>query len=257
MDWGAGHYEHVAVQIRPAAQLLVDRVEPKPGELVLDVGCGTGNAALIAAGRGARVIGVDPSPRLLDVARASARDAGLEVQFVLGEAATVPVPDGCVDAIVSAFGVIFAPDAAAAAAELARVLRPGGRIVLSAWLRQGALAGQARLRHELLSGLPGHGPGAALYAWHDLDALTTLLGPHGFSVRLEEQALTFGAGSPEAFADAELADHPSWVQARKLLEPAGRWVNAREDLIELFAKANEDPAGFRITSRYVIAVVTR
>jgi SAM-dependent methyltransferase len=257
MDWGLGHYENLAAQLRPVAHILVERAEPRRNELILDVGCGTGNAALIAASSGARVIGVDPSSRLLDFARTSVMDAGLDLQFVLGDAASLPVPGGCVDAIVSSFGVIFAPDAPAAAAELARVLRPGGRIALSAWLRHGALAEQAQLRRDLLLRAGGQRPSGDLYAWHDIEALTTLLAPHGFSVKLEEHELAFRAESAQAYADAELADHPLWVQARELLEPAGWWRRARDELIELFARANEDPAGFRVTSSYVVAVAAR
>ena len=62
MDWGLGHYEDLAVQLRPAAEVAVGQLAPRPDEVVLDLGCETGNAAMIAASRGARVIGVDPSP---------------------------------------------------------------------------------------------------------------------------------------------------------------------------------------------------
>lgn len=257
MDWGIGHYEHLAVKLRPAAEIIIGHLAPRPGEVVLDLGCGTGNAAMIAAGLGARVTGVDPSPRLVEVARATAAAEGLDADFILGSAASLPLPDGSVDAIVSVFGVIFAPDPAAAAAEIGRVLRPGGRLVLSAWLPQGAIADQARLRGELIAGVRDEGPRSALFAWHDQEALTGLLAPHGFSVAMRDHALVLTDTSPEAYADVQLADHPGWVEARQVLEPAGRWEHARADLTHLFADANEDPAAFRITSRYVIATATK
>jgi 2-polyprenyl-3-methyl-5-hydroxy-6-metoxy-1,4-benzoquinol methylase len=72
MDWSLGHYEHTAAQLMPAARVVVDRAAPAEGERVVDVGCGTGNAALLAAARGARVTGVDPAARLLEVAREQA-----------------------------------------------------------------------------------------------------------------------------------------------------------------------------------------
>lgn len=77
LDWSLGNYEHTAAQLLPAARVVVDRAAPAAGERVADVGCGTGNAALLAAARGARVTGVDPAPRLLEVAReqAAARDS--------------------------------------------------------------------------------------------------------------------------------------------------------------------------------------
>ena len=124
-DWSIGCYERTAAQLLPAAEAVVARAAPLAGELVVDVGCGTGNAALLAAARGARVIGVDPAARLLEVARAEAAARELEATFVAGEAAAIPLPEASADAVVSVFGVIFAPDAAAAAAELTRVSRDG------------------------------------------------------------------------------------------------------------------------------------
>lgn len=253
MDWDRGHFEYFAEQLWPVAEVVVDALGPQPGEVVLDVGCGTGNAALVAAGRGARVTGVDPAPRLLEVARIAATTAGRDADFVAGDAAHLPMPDRSVDGVTSVFGVIFAPDEKAAAAELARVLHPGGRMVLTAWLPNGALAEQAALRHELLADLPGQQANGDLFPWHDVDALAGLLAPYGFTVSMQEEAVAFTAASPEAYADAELTNGPLWVQARDLLEPAGRWAPVRADLVRLFAAANEDPAGFRLTSHYLVA----
>ena len=110
VDWGVGRYERTAAQLAPVAGVVVERAAPQPGERVLDLGTGTGNAALLAAARHATVIGVDPAARLLEVARARAADAGLDATFELGEGAAIPVESGTIDATVSVFGVIFAPD---------------------------------------------------------------------------------------------------------------------------------------------------
>src|SRR4051794_22176142 len=122
MDWSRGHYERMAAQMRPAADIVVDRLDVQPGEVVVDLGCGTGNAALVAAQGGARVTGIDPSPRMLALARANAEAAGLDITFLEGDAGAMPIPNESVDTLVSVFGVIFAPDAAAAAAEISRAL---------------------------------------------------------------------------------------------------------------------------------------
>jgi hypothetical protein len=82
-----------------------------------------------------------------------------------------------------------------------------------------------------------------------------LFAPHGFSVAVRDDALVFADASPEAYVDAELADHPGWVEAHKLLDPLGKWNGVRADLTKLFADANEDLGAFRITSRYVVATV--
>jgi ubiquinone/menaquinone biosynthesis C-methylase UbiE len=139
---------------------------PAEGECVVDVGCGTGNAALLAAARGAGVTGVDPAARLLEVGRAQAAAQGLDVTFALGEAAALPVPDGDAEVVLSAFGVIFAPDAAAAGAEMTRVTAPAGRIVLSAWVPEGAIHEAAHLAQEAVrrAGRCSLGPAAVRVA---------------------------------------------------------------------------------------------
>src|SRR5919199_6366535 len=101
LDWGLGRYEDTAARLEPAARAVVERAAPAAGEHVLDVGCGTGNAALLAAARGARVTGVDPAPRLLDVAREEAAARGLDATFTAGEAAALPLGDGEADVVLS------------------------------------------------------------------------------------------------------------------------------------------------------------
>ena len=89
-DWGLGRYEDTATRLEPAARVVVEAAAPVAGERVVDVGCGTGNAALLAAERGASVTGVDPAPRLLEVARAQAAARGLDATFAPGHAAELP-----------------------------------------------------------------------------------------------------------------------------------------------------------------------
>src|SRR3954469_15601168 len=99
LDWGTGNYERTADQLLPAARLVVDRAAPAAGERVVDVGCGTGNATLLAAARGARVTGVDPAGRLLEVAREQAARGKLEADFVKGDAAAILLADGEADLV--------------------------------------------------------------------------------------------------------------------------------------------------------------
>lgn len=256
-DWGLGHYEHTAAQLLPAARVLIEDAAPRRGERVVDVGCGTGNAALLAAEHGASTTGVDPAARLLDVARERAAAAGLDATFVLGDAASLPIGDGEADLVVSVFGVIFARDPRAAAAELARVTAPGGRIVLSAWIPGGAISEAVRLAGRTVARAVGAPPPAPPFPWHEREALGDLFGPHGFEVTTDEHRIAFTGKSPSAFLDADSANHPLAVAARAVLEPRGEADALRERMIAIYEAANEDPDAFRVTSRYVVATARR
>lgn len=257
MDWDAGSYEHVAAQLYPAARVAVDRAAPVPGERVLDLGCGTGNATLLAAARGAQVTGVDPSPRLLDVARQRAAAEGLGVTFLHGEAANLPVGDASADLVLSVFAVVFAPDPQAAVRELARVTAPSGRVVLSAWIPEGPIAEAGRVAFQALSDALGGPPGPAPFPWHDPAALTDLFGPHGFAIHTEEQPIAFTAPSVRAYVEGEFHNHPMIVSGHAILEPRGEAQAVLDRTLEIFEAANEDPAAFRVTSRYVVATARR
>ena len=160
IDWGAGHYETTAAQLAPAAAVVVQRASLRPGERVLDLGCGTGNAALLAVRAGSTVTGVDPAACLLKVAQDRAAAEGAAIDFTPGDAASIPLAEASVDVIVSVFAVIFAPDPGAAAAEVCRVLGPCGRIVLSAWLPAGTVFEMNSLAADTVRRAVG-APGAA------------------------------------------------------------------------------------------------
>jgi SAM-dependent methyltransferase len=256
MDWGQGRYERTAEQLLPAAEELIEAAEPAAGERVADVGTGTGNGALLAAARGASVIGIDPAERLLSVAAERAEEQGLDLDLRLGSAEELPLEDGSIDLVTSVFGVIFAPDAEAAGAELARVAAPAGRIVLSAWLPEGAIAAATRVGREAVAAATGAQPGPPPFAWHDREALTGLLGPHGFAVEVSNGALAFRGTSAAEWFEKEVRFHPIRVAAAGVLgEEAAAQV--AEQTLAILEEANEDPGAFRVTSRYVIARAVR
>jgi SAM-dependent methyltransferase len=257
MDWSVGSYERVAEGLQPASAAVIEHAAPAPGERLLDIGCGTGNASLLAVERGARVTGVDPAARLLGVARELARLRGCEIEFIEGTAEALPVAEASADVAVSVFGVIFATDPSAAAREISRVTAPHGRLVTSAWLPSGAIAQMGRMGRAAIAAAAGTPAGPPPFAWHDPDALSELLEPHGFSVELHEHFLPFTAASPEAFLDEEMGEHPVWVSARGLLESRGELASLRESVLGVLRDANEDPQAFQVTSRYVVAVAAR
>lgn len=257
LDWSVGSYEQTAEQLLPAARVAVDRAAPAKSEHVVDVGCGTGNASLLAAARGAWVTGVDPAERLLKVARELAKERELDATFVSGDAAALPLGHGEADMVLSVFGVIFAPDPAAAATELARVTRPSGRIILTAWIPEGAISELARASRQAVVDALGAPPAPQSFAWHDRDALAGLFGPHGFEVEIAQEQIAFTARSPRDYLEVESGKHPLWVAGRAVLEPLGRIDALLEQGLEILEQGNEDPNAFRVTSRYVVATARR
>jgi SAM-dependent methyltransferase len=257
MEWGAGRYELIAEQLLPAAEVVVGQASIREGERVVDVGCGTGNAALLAAERGAVVTGVDPAQRLLDVGAATAADRGLEVTFVLGEAAEMPLEDDSADVVLSVFGVTFAQDPAAAAAEIDRVTVPEGRLLLCAWIPEGAISQAVRLARQTMAEILDQPPASPPFPWHERESLSELFEPHGFSVSLTEHSLAFSAPSVDEFMRIEGENHPLAIAARPALEGAGRAEEVREGMRRIYEGANEDPDALRITSRYVVAEFKR
>jgi SAM-dependent methyltransferase len=257
LDWSVGHYETTAAQLAPAAREVVRRASLQPSERVLDLGCGTGNAALLAARTGATVTGVDPAARLLEVAQARAAAEAVAINFVPGDAASIPMTYASVDVILSVFAVIFAPDPNAGAAEMTRVLNPMGRIVLSAWLPTGVIYEMNSVAADTVRRALGAPPSSPGFNWHDLEALATLFGTHRFGVELEEHSLTFRARSVQDYLEQESRNHPMAVTGIAALEQLGQANALRERLARILTEGNEDPMAFRATSRYVVATLKR
>ena len=135
--WSAGDFEEIAKSYTAGAEEFVRSLNLRPGVRVLDVACGTGNFALPAARLGATVTGLDLAPNLIQQARAKAESEGLNARFDEGDAENLPYDNASFDAVVSMFGVMFAPRPELVAAELKRVCVPGGLIALANWTPSG------------------------------------------------------------------------------------------------------------------------
>jgi len=135
--WESGDYGHFARPIELGAVEFLARQSVTPGTRVLDVACGAGQIAIPMARAGADVVGVDIASNLISQARARAKAESLRVRFDQGDAEELPYPDASFDLVISLIGAMFAPRPDRVSAELLRVCRPGGRIVMANWTANG------------------------------------------------------------------------------------------------------------------------
>ena len=196
--WSSGgkHYEHISRGIADSIEHCVLRLDPKPGERILDLSTGTGWTSRLVARRGANVIGLDIAADLLDVARAQAAADGLRIEYQLGDAEALPFEDGAFDAVISTVGVMFASNQEAAAAELARVVRKGGRVALTTWTPDGNVSGMFSVMKRYMPAPPSPAPRSP-FEWGDPARVRELLGG-AFNLRFERATSYYREPTPEA-----------------------------------------------------------
>lgn len=251
--WALGDYPDLARTIETAAARIVDAVDPHAGDELLDVATGSGNVAIPAAARGAKVTGLDLTPELLEVARRRAQDAGAQIEFLEGDAEELPFAEDSFDAVTSCFGVIFAPRHERAAGELARVARPGGRIALTAWTPEG-LNGQ--MFKTVGSHMPPPPPEVrSPVLWGSEDHVRSLFEPSGVELTCERHDVVFTAESPQAWVEYNERVLGPTIVAKSMLEPQGKWEALKADLTALYLERNEATDGsLRVSAEYLLAV---
>lgn len=259
MDWGDGSYERTAATLEPASVRALDALQIARGIRVIDLGAGTGNAALEAARRGASVLAVEPAARLLEVCRARAAREDLPVEVKQGDASRIPADDSAFDALVSVFAVIFAPDAEVAADEMLRVVRPGGRVVVTTWSPRGPISQAGSILREAMAVLDPASKTRVAPAWGDPSFVRPLFERRGARVAIEEESLSFEAESPEAWFTEQEENHPIWRGTKAALSalPGGEWDRVRERSIAALRAGNEEAARMRVTSHYLVVTATR
>jgi SAM-dependent methyltransferase len=197
--WSAGDFHRIGVSQQVVGERIALAVQVHAGERVLDVAGGAGNAALACARRWADVTCTDFVPELLTHAEARARVEQLPMRTEVADAQALPYPDGLFDVVVSTFGAMFAPDQDRTAAELLRVLRPGGRLGLANWTPDGWVGSMFRL----VAGYRGPQKDVrAPSVWGTRERLEELLGAGTSSIEVEE--LTFEFVHPSAAAMFDL-----------------------------------------------------
>ena len=194
--WASGDFGVIASLIHIVAERLVDSVDPAAGSRVLDVAGGTGNAAIAAARASCHVVCTDYVPALLHRGRERARAEGLAIDFEPADAEALPYEDASFAVVLSVFGAMFAPDQPRAAAELARVTRPGGLIGLASWTPTGFLGEIFRAQAAIVPPPPGV---ASPLRWGTEEGIAELLGSEMESVETRRRMFTWRFADASAF----------------------------------------------------------
>jgi ubiquinone/menaquinone biosynthesis C-methylase UbiE len=232
--WAAGDYDAVAEKILSVGTELVERAGIGAGDEVLDVACGTGNAAIPAAATGAKVTGLDLTPELFEAARARAEAAGVEVEWVEGDAEELPYDDESFDAVLSTFGCMFAPRQDVTAREMLRVLRSGGRLGICSWSPEGSIGD---FFQTITSHMPPT-PGPTPLEWGYEPSVKTLIGDSLDEFETARKTVNLLFDSVDAAIDFYTEKFGPLIMAKAALEAEGRWPALREDLERLYERHN-------------------
>ena len=251
--WASGDYAVIGTTLQIVGEQLAEACEIRWDEEILDVAAGNGNATLAAARRGGSVTSTDYVSDLLDRGAERAAAEGLSVRFALADAEALPFDDGVFDVVLSTFGVMFAPNHCAAAAELARVCRPGGRIGLANWTPT-SLVGQ--IFGVLARYVPPPSGLQSPAVWGDVDHLEELFSGRAESIEVTRREFCFRYRSAAHFVDVFRSWYGPVHKAFATL-PEADAASLERDLIDLLDRNNTADGALVIPSEYLEVVVTR
>jgi SAM-dependent methyltransferase len=256
--WALGDYPAVARDVIPElGRVLVEACRVTPGQEVLDVAAGSGNASIPAAKRGASVTAGDLAPELLEAGRARAEAEGVKLDWVEADAERLPFEDESFDAVISSLGAMFAPRHAVAAAELVRVCRPGGTIGLLSWTPEGMVGALFRTMKPFAPPPP---PGAQPPPlWGSEEHLRELFGERVAFRSMERDTLDVTAFErPEDFAADFRTNYGPTLVAEAHARKAGREAELHAELDRLVVDWDRGTNGrARFELEYLVAVATR
>lgn len=199
--WNGGAYDRIAAGFRHDAEAFVERRALKPGQVVLDAACGSGNVTIPAARTGATVVGLDLATSLLEIAAQWSNEAGVSVTLDEGNVEELPYEDGQFDVVLSMFGLMFAARPERVVAELARVTRRGGQVVLANWTRAGFVGQMLAMHAAMVPPAPG---AQSPLLWGDEAVLRDRFDERTWKVETVPRTITFRypftpAGTAELF----------------------------------------------------------
>lgn len=251
--WAAGDFGRIGVQLQIVGEMLCEAVNLRASDKVLDVAAGNGNASLAAARRYADVTSTDYVPELLVQGMRRAEADGLSMRTQVADAENLPYEDGAFDVALSTYGVMFAPNQPRAAAELLRVVKPGGRIGLANWTPDGFIGELFKVVGRFVPPPAGISSPAA---WGTETRLVELFGPQASDIRTERKHFVFRAHSPDHWIEVFRRYYGPVHKAFAALDPAGQEA-LHAALIELLGRFNRDGHGSLIAPASYLEVVIR
>jgi SAM-dependent methyltransferase len=252
--WASGDYAVIGTTVQIVGESLAEACDLNWDERVLDVAAGNGNATLAAARRGCQVTSTDYVPALLERAAERAQAERLHVTFEVADAEALPFADASFDAVLSTFGVMFAPDHFASASELARVCRPGGRIGLANWTPDCFVGRMFKVLGRHVAPPPGVQPPSL---WGVETHLATLFGDQAARIAATPRTFNFRYRSAAHIGDTFRTGYGPVHKAFAALPP-DRAAALEKDLVELLDSANVARNGALVVpSEYLEVVVTR
>ena len=252
--WGTGDYAIIGTTLQIVGESLAEACDLKTDERVLDVAAGNGNATLAAARRGCLVTSTDYVGSLLERGAERARAERLEVKFQVADAEELPFEDASFDAVVSTFGVMFAPDHARCAAEMARVVRPGGRVGLANWTPDSLIGRMFKVLGKYAPPPAGVQPPSL---WGTEAHVRSLFGEKAMAVQTTPKHFAFRYRSAAHFVEV----FRTWygpVNKAFAAQPPEKADALATELVDLLNSMNRaGPSALVVPSEYLEIVVTR
>jgi ubiquinone/menaquinone biosynthesis C-methylase UbiE len=253
--WSLGDYRELARQFEPTAVALVEACGVGPGMAVLDVAAGTGNLAVAAARRGARVVATDLTPRQVELGRERSAAEGLDIEWREADAEDLPFEDGRFDVAASTFGAMFAPRPQVAAAELFRAVRSGGVVGLANMTPQGYLGRQIAIASGYGPPPPETIPSPLL--WGEPEVVRERLGELAVSVELQPRVAPMRFASRQAAREFQERYNGPLIALRNTLPPE-RYAALMTDLDQLVDQFNQATDGtVAIDVEYLLVVASK
>jgi ubiquinone/menaquinone biosynthesis C-methylase UbiE len=252
--WSSGDYAVVGTTLQIVGEELCEALDIRPGQRVLDVAAGNGNATLAAARRWCDVVSTDYVSSLLERGQLRAKAEGLSIEFKVADAEALPFADAAFDVVVSTFGVMFTPDQDKAASEMLRVCRSGGKMGLANWTPEGFIG---QLFKTLGKYLPPPAGAKSPALWGTPSRITEMFGAAATSIKAERRHFTFRYRSPDHFLEVFRNYYGPMLKAFAALDETNR-QRLRDDLLALIGRMNTATDGAMIVpSEYLEIVITK